>query len=158
MAARFNGIAQGIYQCHPRQMAVKKPLNIDDEDIVDDMSHIEKPMSQPTLMSYSLQRIRLSEISRNIVDRVPLISTPAGGLSLDVIMDIDTELQLLINDVPTFFSMPIASLVETYHLDPLRAANIARQGNMLYSFLYALRCKLHFAHFRNIADSAYASS
>jgi hypothetical protein len=137
MSARFNGVAQGIYQCHTRQMVVKKPLNINDEDVIDDMSRIEKSLSQPTAMSYSLQRIRLSEISRSIVDRVPLIMASAAGPSHDVVIDIDTELQLLINDIPPFFAMSTANLVKTYQLDPTRGANIIHQGNILYSILYA---------------------
>jgi hypothetical protein len=142
-----------------RQMVVKKPLNINDEDLIDGMSRIEQPLSQPTTMSYSLQRIRLSEISRSIVDRTPLIMAHAGGPSHDVVMDIDTELQLLINDIPPFFSMSIANLTETYQLDPSRAASIAHQGYMFYSLLYAQRCKLHLPYFsRGFVDSAYASS
>jgi hypothetical protein len=140
-------------------MVVKKPLNINDEDLIDGMSRIEQPLSQPTAMSYSLQRIRLSEISRIIVDRTPLIMAHAGGPSHDVVMDIDTELQLLINDIPPFFSMSIADLTESYQLDPLRAVNIAHQGYMFYSLLYGHRCKLHFPYFsRGFVDSAYASS
>jgi hypothetical protein len=140
-------------------MVVKKPLNINDEDLIDGMSRIEQPLSQPTAMSYSLQRIRLSEISRSIVDRSPLIMAHAGGPSYDVVMDIDTELQLLINDIPPFFSMSIANLTETYRLDPSRASNIVHQGYMFCSLLYAQRCKLHFPYFsRGCVDSAYASS
>jgi hypothetical protein len=142
-----------------RHMVVKKPLNINDEDVIDGMSRIEQPLSQPTAMSYSLQRIRLSEISRSIVDRTPLIMAHADGPSHDVVMDIDTELQLLINDIPPFFSMSIANLTETYQLDPSRAANIVHQGYMFYSLLYAQRCKLHLPYFsRGFVDSAYASS
>ena len=140
-------------------MVVKKPLNINDEDLIDGKSRIERPLSQPTTMSYSLQRIRLSEISRSIVDRTPLIMAHAGGPSHDVVMDIDTDLQLLINDIPPFFSMSIGNLTETYQLDPSRAANIVYQGYMFYSLLYAQRCKLHFPCFsRGFVDSAYASS
>ena len=140
-------------------MVVKKPLNISDEEIVDGMSRIEQPLSQPTAMSYSLQRIRLSEISRSIVDRTPLIMAHVGGPSLDVVTDIDTELQLLINDIPPFFSMSKADLTEIYLLDSSQAAKIAHQGYILHSLLYAQRCKLHFPYFsRGFVDSSYASS
>lgn len=140
-------------------MLVKKPLNLNDEDLVDGMSCVEQPLSQPTTMSYSLQRIRLSEISRCMVDRTPLIMANAGGPSHDVVMDIDTELQFLINDTPLFFSMSMADLTATYQLDPSRAANIVHQGYMFYSLLYAQRCTLHFPYFsRGFVDSAYASS
>lgn len=91
MATRFKGAAQGIYTCHLRHMMVKKPLNIDDEDLVDGMSTGGKPMSQPTAMSYPLLRVRLADIARSIIDRTLIIMSPAGGLSDDVVIDIDTE-------------------------------------------------------------------
>lgn len=140
-------------------MVVKKPLNVNDEEVIDGMSRVEQPLSQPNSMSYSLQRIRLAEISRSIVDRSPLIMAHAGGPSHDVVMDIDTELQLLINDIPPFFSMSIAKVTETYQLDPPQAAQIFQQGYMLHSLLYAQRCKLHFPYFsRGFMDTAYALS
>ncbi|KAE9374119.1 hypothetical protein N431DRAFT_503056 [Stipitochalara longipes BDJ] len=140
--SKINGVAQGIYQCHPRHMVVKKPLNLNDEDLVEGTSRVEQPMSQPTTMSYALQRISLAQISRNML-----------------VMDIDTELQVLINNTPPFFSMSTQELITTYQLDPSRAANIAHQGYIFYSLLYAQRCKLHFPHFsRGFMDSTYAPS
>jgi hypothetical protein len=140
-------------------MVVKKPLNINDETVVDGMSHIEKPSSQPTSMSYSLQRIRLFEISRNIVDRTPLIMALGDLPDYDIVMDIDTELQVFLNEIPPFFSMPTAKLVETYQLNPLQAANIFYQGYTLRSIFYAQRCKLHLAYFtRGFVDSTYVFS
>ncbi|KAI4160851.1 MAG: hypothetical protein LQ342_005376 [Letrouitia transgressa] len=159
IAARLVGAAQGVYQCHLRQMIVKKPLNINDEAVVDGMSCNEQPLSQPTAMSYSLLRIRLAKVSRNIVDRTPPIMAHAGGPSHDVVMDIDTELQQLINNIPPFFSLPKADLIRTYQLDSLQAAKIAHQGYMFYSLLYAQRCKLHFPFLsRGLVDSGRASS
>ena len=142
-----------------RQMIVKKPLNINDEELSDCMSPIEQPISQPTAMSYSLQRIRLAEISRNIVDRTLPILAHANGPSLDVVMDIDTELQLLINDIPPFFSMSKADLSEIYRLDTSEAAKIAHQGYIIHSFVHAQRCKLHFPYFsRGLRDPTFACS
>jgi hypothetical protein len=120
---------------------------------------VEQPISQPTTMSYSLQRIRLSQISSSMVDRTPLFMASTDGPSHDLVMDIDSELQLLINDTPSFFSMSIQELSTTYQLDLSRAANIAHQGYMFYSLLYAQRCKLHFPYFsRGFMDFTYASS
>ena len=140
-------------------MVVKKPMNVNDEDLAYGMTIVEQPLSQPTTMSYSLQRIRLAEISRNIVDRTPLMMVHIGGPSHDVVMDIDTELQMLINDTPPFFSMSIPNLIETYQLAPARAADIFHQGYMFYSLLYAQRCKIHLPFFsKGFRDIAYASS
>ena len=140
-------------------MLVKKPLHLNDEDLVDGMDRIELPLSHPTTMSYSLQRIRLSEISRRMIDRTPLMMTHAGSPSHNVIMDFDTELQLLLNDVPLFFSMSRAEISATYQLDAARASNIVHQGYMHYSIVYGHRCKLHFPYFSlGFVDSKYAPS
>lgn len=140
-------------------MMTNKPLNLDDEDLVDGMTRIGRPINQPTAMSYSLQRIRLAEISRNIVDRTPLIMANTGGLSYDAVMDIDTELQLLLNNLPPFFSMSVLDLIETYRVDPSRAASIIRQGHMFHSLFYAQRCKLHLPFVsRGFLDPEYAPS
>jgi hypothetical protein len=155
--SRFRGTASGVYQCNPRHMLTKKPLNLNDEDLIDGMICTEMPLSQPTTMSYSLQRIRLAEVSRHMVDRTPLMMS--HGPSHEVVMDMDTELQLLINDTPQFFSMSVAELKTTYQLDAPRAADIAHQGYMFFGLLFSQRCTLHFPYFnRGFVDSTYASS
>jgi hypothetical protein len=163
MSARFNGVSGGVYQCHPRQMATKKPLNINDEDLVDGMCRIEQPLSQPTSMSYLLQRIRLAEISRSIVDRTPLLGYNEGyvcGPSHEIVMDVDTALLSLLQEyIPPFFSMPTTLIVENYGLDQSRASKIAQQGYMARSLIYAQRCKLHFPFYsRGFTDPTYALS
>jgi hypothetical protein len=156
---RFGAAVRGVYNCHPRQMAVKKPLNINDEDLVDGMSQNEKPLSWPTMMSYPLQRIRIAEIMRSLTDRNPLVVSPTGSLSHDAIMDIDTELQQFINDIPPFFSMTTTELEATYKLSPLRAIGIFQQGFCLHSLTWSQRCTLHFPYFsRGFVDPAYAAS
>ncbi|KAF2672032.1 hypothetical protein BT63DRAFT_452530 [Microthyrium microscopicum] len=160
-AARFQDISEGIYSCHPRQMITKKPLNIRDEDIFDGMTRNELPLSQPTPMSYSLYRIRLGEISRKIVDRTPLIMAGSGGLSHDDVMDIDTELQLLINDVPQFFSMSMseAELKEMYQLDQSQANDLLHQRYMFHFMLSSQRCKLHLPYYsRGFVNPSYSTS
>ena len=139
-------------------MIVRRPLNINDEDLTDNMTLVDQPTSQPTAMSYSLQRIRLSEIARNIVDRTPLAMAHAD-LSHDVLTDIDTELQCFINDIPPFFSMYIHNLIETYQLDPSRAAKIRHQGYMIHCLAYSQRCQFHLPYFgRGFINSSYAFS
>ncbi|KAK9241529.1 hypothetical protein V1506DRAFT_563627 [Lipomyces tetrasporus] len=156
---RFNCGSQSIYHCHPRHMLVRKPLNINDEDVRDGMRCTEQPLSQPTTMSFQLLQLRLSEISHNMVDRSPLLMGLADGPSHDVLMGIDTELQTLLNDTPPFLSMSVAQLTANYQLEPSRASKIVHQGYMFYSLLYAQRCTLHIPYFtRGLTEPAYASS
>jgi hypothetical protein len=110
-------------------------------------------------MSFQLLQLRLSEISHNMVDRSPLIMGHTGGPSHDVVMGIDTELQMLLNGTPPFFSMSVAELTADYQLDPSRALKLVHQGYMFYSLLYAQRCTLHIPYFtRGPTEPAYASS
>lgn len=154
-----SSVIPGGYQCHLRQMMVKKPLNINDEDVVDGMSRLDRASSVPTSMSYLLQRIQLAEVSRKLADRAPLIVGSSAEPSHDLVLDIDTELQLLLNDIPPFFSMPLQKLMETYQISLSRATDIVQQGHMVHSFIYARRCELHFPFYtRGFVDPVYALS
>jgi hypothetical protein len=159
MAARIGGMAEGMYSCHPRQMITKKPLNINDEDIFDGMNRDERPLSLPTTMLYSMQNIRLAEICRSIVDRNPLAMTHTSGLSHDAVMDIDTELQTLINEIPASYSMSKSNLMEIYGLTQAQADKIFFQGKATYFLFYSQRCKLHRPYLtRSSGSSTYSSS
>lgn len=118
-------------------MTTEKLLKINHEELLDGMSRHERPLSLPTSMPYTLQRIRLAELSCNIFDQSPLMMAHTGGLSHDAVMDIDTELQTLINDVPGFYSMTPSMLVETYGFTQTRAADISFQGKIVYFLLYS---------------------
>lgn len=140
-------------------MITKKPLNVNDEEVFNGMSRVERSISQPTVMSYTFQRIRLAELSRNIIDRRPLAMAQLDGLSLGDTMDIDTQLQTHLNDLPPFFSMPRAEIEETYGLTPTRAEDIVHQGHIIRFLTYAQRCKLHLPYFtRGFADPDCSSS
>ncbi|KAL5429491.1 hypothetical protein PMIN06_000143 [Paraphaeosphaeria minitans] len=159
MVTKYNGLARGTYQCHTRHMITNKPLNLNDEDVFDGMTRMSRPLSEPTSMTYFILRIRLNEISRNIVDRAPLMTALPSGPSYDVVMDIDTELQQLLNDIPPFFSMIPFEFAGRYKLSDDRAKVIARQGNDFHTIFYATRCKLHLPYARRgFTESNYATS
>lgn len=154
-----SSVIPGGYQCHLRQMMVKKPLNIDDEEVVDGMSRIDRASSLPTSMSYLLQRIQLAEILRRLADRTPLNMGCSAEPSHDLVLDIDTELQLLLNDIPPFFSMPLEKLMKSYQISLSKATDIVQQGHMIHSFIHARRCELHFPFYsRGFVDPVYALS
>ncbi|KAF2678780.1 hypothetical protein K458DRAFT_347979 [Lentithecium fluviatile CBS 122367] len=159
VSSRIDDIPRGFYQCHLRHMMTHKPLNVDDEDLVDGMCRVGRPISEPTTMSYSMFRIRVCEASRNLVDRTPVFALNGDGPSYDVVMDIDTEMQLILSDIPPFFSMSVAELMGTYGLDHLKAAGIARQGHIFRSLCHGQRCKLHLPYLgRGYKDPKYALS
>lgn len=79
--------------------------------------------------------------------------------SHDTVMDIDTELQLLLNDVPRFFTMSVGDLVSAYQLEPAKAASIAYQGHMFGTLFYSQRCIIHIPYYTlGFTDPKYAPS
>ncbi|KAF2658465.1 hypothetical protein K491DRAFT_676493 [Lophiostoma macrostomum CBS 122681] len=158
-ATKFNGMSRGVYWTHQRHMMTNEPLNLDDEDLVDGMPLVGRPLSQPTSMSYSLYRIKLATISRHIVDRTPILAVYGGAPSYDVVMDIDTELKQLLDETPPYFNMSTPEIVKTYLLSRSKAASISMQALFFNSIVHGSRCKLHLPFFsRGFKDPEYAAS
>jgi hypothetical protein len=66
--ARYGGPGASVLQINLLHMTVNKPQHVNDLDLLLDAPCPSRPISEPTDMSYFLQRIRLAEISRNITD------------------------------------------------------------------------------------------
>jgi hypothetical protein len=159
IATKLTSPAEGIYSIHPRQMITRKPLNINDDDLIDGVVPVEKPLSYPTDMAYFLQRCSLAESSRHIVDRASLMMARTSEPNPEDLMDVDTELQMLINNMPNFFSMSEKQLIATYNFSPLRAAAVFQQGHIARFLIHAQRCRLHLRYFtRGFTDMDYAPS
>jgi hypothetical protein len=139
-------------------MTVNKPRNLNDTDLVDGDLHFERPASESTDMSYFLQRVRLAEISRDIVDHNLGDRTNASQTSYYAqIVAMDSELDRLIVDMPQFFQPDICNLF----LTPDVTSNVFIQGYMLNSLIHTQRCKLHLAYLTagpNNNNPAHAAS
>ncbi|ROW15598.1 hypothetical protein VPNG_02181 [Cytospora leucostoma] len=139
MAARHGG--RGIYQVNPRHMMVNKPHNINDADLHEDSLHRDLPVSQLTEMSYFLQRVRMAEISRMIVDHDSVAVTDADWQS-GYITAMDIELVHILTYIPPFFHL------DRYKQGPnSTTSGVFIQAYMLSSLLHTARCKLHLRHF-----------
>jgi hypothetical protein len=123
-------------------MTVNKPQHVNDTDLLLDAPWPSRPISEPTDMSYFLQRIRLAEISRNIIDYLNSTSNsisnkpPAPHAQL---MTIDLQLSQMINETPHFLQM------KSYQSSS-GASCFYIQAYMLSSILHTQRCKLHLAY------------
>jgi hypothetical protein len=73
-------------------MAVKKPLNLNDEEIADEGVLLAQPVGQPTCMSYFLIRLRLVETMRALIDRAPLSGFDPYEVSYNHILQIDATI------------------------------------------------------------------
>ncbi|KAF1993363.1 hypothetical protein P154DRAFT_381426, partial [Amniculicola lignicola CBS 123094] len=143
LAARYGGPCEGVYQAHPRHMTVNLPLNINDIDIGPGGMSAESPATEPTDMSYFLERLRLAEVSRSIVDHSLMSATSLGRPSYYTqVMAMDFELDQLIKNMPAFFQLANYEHVS----DPSRASSIFIQAYMLNSLMHTQRCKLHITY------------
>jgi hypothetical protein len=124
-------------------MTVNRPLNLNDVDIGQNGFQVELPASEPTDMSYFLQRLRLAEISRNIVDHSLMSATSLGRPSYYAhVMAMDFELDQLINNMPPFFQLASYEHIS----DSNKASSIFIQAYMLNSLMHTQRCKLHITY------------
>ena len=166
MAARYSASLEGSYQAHPSHMAVTKPLNINDADLSNGAIIIERPPSQPTDMSYFLQRLRLAEVCRSIIDRTPLASSTSTVPSYDDILAIDAEFDTFIKQIPPFLSMdssgdnennptPLVDGADAHHHPP----SLVVQAYMLNSLAHTQRCRLHLPYLTSsLTNSTFAYS
>ncbi|KAH8651411.1 hypothetical protein BX600DRAFT_516980 [Xylariales sp. PMI_506] len=126
-----SGPEKDNYLLHPGHMLVDLPAHINDADLVGvgalGAIH-ERPLTELTDMSYTVQRIRLATISRRLVDLGP------NPQPVDVAR-IYTDLRVFERKIPTFFRMTAETLSNTYELDHAAACRFVTQGHVLRAFL-----------------------
>jgi hypothetical protein len=138
LAARYGGPSEGIYQYNPLHMNVHKPLNINDVDLLAVGPQPSLPLSQHTDMSYFLQRIRLAEISRNLVNN--FMSNPSQRDAH--IMAMDKQLVEMMHSTPAFFLLDHYNSTFSSSSPPNR---VFIQAYFLNTLIHTQRCKLHLA-------------
>ncbi|KAK2767829.1 hypothetical protein FQN54_003990 [Arachnomyces sp. PD_36] len=155
----FAGPQKGTYIINPRHMKTRKPINADDEELVDGMIDAGRPIDQPTSISYSLQRIRLGELCRDITDNAPLGVSESQTSNYEQTKEIDTKLCDFANGLPYFFSLDNYGPNEPSELDPRKSTGIIIQRYIINSLLHTQRCRLHLPYLsRASKDPTYAYS
>ncbi|KAL2415430.1 putative transcription factor lepB [Exophiala dermatitidis] len=136
------GPQEGTYLVHPRQMIVNLPRNVDDEHLAYDGPPIDMPLSEPTAMSYYLQRIKLADICRSIVDVMPLSTPLVTQVDYQEIIALDRRFEAFFENLPIF--------LRTDEKSRLASAEILRRYPHMRIQRYTLstvglirRCKLH---------------
>ncbi|KAL6878146.1 hypothetical protein HDV57DRAFT_128118 [Trichoderma longibrachiatum] len=157
--AQFNCPQEGFYLIHQNQMAVNKPRNANDEDIVEGVEIIDRPVTEATCISYFVQRIRLAEVCRALLDRAPL-GTPTSESSVyKGILEADAKLNQFMREAPDFLSLECSHLDNLPITDPRRSPFITAQRYMLNLLLHRQLCKIHLPYLaQGTVDPAYAYS
>ncbi|KAI9039781.1 uncharacterized protein KD926_009124 [Aspergillus affinis] len=166
MFSQYTGPFKGTYTINPRHMAVNKPRNVDDEDLLPGLASTTitpRPMNHSTNISYNLQRIQLAEICRELTDSTPL--TSSGTVEYSQVLKFDRSIIGFIAQWPPFFRLD-------EDITPSRSRGRARtrtkdtkdpgkatQRYILNSIVPAQRCRLHLPYLtRASLDPNYAYS
>lgn len=163
MLAQFSAAQEGIYTIHSNNMAVRKPRNANDEDIVEGMEIIDRPLNQPTCVSYLIQRIRLAEVCRGILERFPLGAPPSDHVAYGLIMEADAKMNQLLHEIPDFFNIDKVKAASSVNhslasSDSLFPA-ITIQRYTLNLILHRQLCRMHLPFLaQGTVDPAYVYS
>ncbi|KAB8275142.1 hypothetical protein BDV30DRAFT_225208 [Aspergillus minisclerotigenes] len=137
LVASVPGSQEGIYSINPKLMAVKYPLNIDDADIrADGPSPNSLPEDQPTSMSFFIQRIKLAELCRDMVDSMQNVHQRTDIPDQEQIRQIVGWFNSFEGSLPWFFQMDEENINKTAVL-VARRPYIIRQRHVLLFGLYS---------------------
>ena len=137
-------------------MVVHEPLNVEDEDI--DQTQRGLPLSTPTKMSYSLCRLKLAVVCRQIVDETSFYHLHGQEVPYDKILELDRKLHAICAEIPSYFRFDQASRREFSTLYRDRPA-LAWQRALTHQGYHSRFCRLHRHYFvRGAKDPRYSYS
>lgn len=142
MLSLAGGSQEGTYTAHPQQMRVRLPRNIDDEVLDQGNTTEDLPLTSPTPMCYPLQRIRLAEIMRSVVDTLRFgLSDPTEYDYLQILA-IDKRIEHFLEDLPVFLKLDEDSIRRSqYTLQ--QYPYFGMQRYIINVGAQTVRCKLH---------------
>lgn len=151
----LSGPQEYTYSINPKHMNVRLPLNIDDEDIE---SGIPVSLSTPTCMSYTLVRLQLAEICREIVDGTAPEHFKGEDVPYERILDLERKLHKGYAELPAFFRYDQGSkreFAKLYHERPV----VCWQRTFIQQGYHARFLRLHRRYFvRGAKDPRYSYS
>ncbi|KFX97534.1 hypothetical protein O988_04814 [Pseudogymnoascus sp. VKM F-3808] len=157
LLAFSGGPQEGTYLIHPAHMHVRYP-QIVSGDLIAQSDQSNGSESTPTSMAYFLQRIRLSEICRTIVDSIPRYVDDIDMIDYDQIVALDDQFEDLIKRFPVFFHLDEESRLLSRGTDH-KFPHIATQRYLIHLGVLNRRCKLHQPYLRRgFVESKYAFS
>ncbi|KZL79646.1 hypothetical protein CI238_11038 [Colletotrichum incanum] len=102
MLGLMGGPTDGTYNVQPRQMNVKYPRNINDDEVSLSDESFTMPPDTATMLSCFIRRIQLAEIARAIIDaRAPGVPD-AEVTDYDKVLELDSLFENALADFPSF--------------------------------------------------------
>jgi hypothetical protein len=153
----MSGPQCGTYVCHPNQMNVSLPSNLDDEDLTPARAH-SRPLSEPTEMTYSIGKIELAQGIRELVDEAGKSGLEVEEMSYDQILRFDKKLTEILDGLPWFYKMDEDSRRKSAPLEKERPY-IAWQRSFIHFGFHTRISRLHRPYLaRGYKDPRYAYS
>lgn len=146
MHSQFSSLKGTVYTLFLDGLAIRRPCNISDGDIVYDRAPTSRPLEHPTDVSYLLQRIRLEEVCHDIWDSSGSIMR-TNALDYSKVMAIDAKLHQFEKDLPWFFSLDRTENDDLSDVNEPADNSIPTQRFLLNLVLYRQLCQLHFPFF-----------
>ncbi|KAM0080794.1 hypothetical protein ACKRZS_007061 [Fusarium odoratissimum] len=140
-SSKAEGTSGATYLIQPNLISTNLPKHINDTD-VNNPEYKEWPLSEPTTMSYNIQRIKVAEIVRCISDLMP---HDPGEASCELILTLDAKLESLLCELPNFFKAELAESEETKQIDQ-SYPHIPMQRLLINLLINIFRCGLHFPY------------
>ena len=138
-----------VHTIQSKYMAVDIPRHINDDDLAES-NPTEQPLSQPTTMSYVLQRRKLAEIALCMSETVP--SDPHKA-TYDLIISLDSKLEHLLEELPIFFRLETHPSEEARLIDE-KHIYIPIQRHVITMMINLVRCQLHFPYLVGSSNTA----
>ncbi|KAI0480866.1 hypothetical protein GGR56DRAFT_688212 [Xylariaceae sp. FL0804] len=135
----MGGPLDGTYAVQPRHMNVKYPRNLNDNDLASLADEtLTYPLNVPTQVSCFLQRIRLAEICRSVVDaRAP--GLPDVEITdFDRVSALDRLFEQALDDLPPFLQID-----DEQPLPPGAPRHLALQRALILLGFHVRRARLH---------------
>ncbi|THZ50651.1 hypothetical protein D6C90_02405 [Aureobasidium pullulans] len=133
---------EGTYTINPRHCLVNRPMNVDDDDLARGGDIQNKPMSEPTEMSYFLIRTDGGEMCRGFADLVHPLASGVNNVDYDEIIALEDQTAKLVNDMPFYFQLDEESRRRT---EPYlsKYPQLATQRYLLQQGLHCHRSRIH---------------
>ncbi|KAF5647859.1 uncharacterized protein FTJAE_1542 [Fusarium tjaetaba] len=140
-SSKAEGTSGATYLIQPNLIRTNLPRHINDADL-SSSDRKERPLSEPTTMSYNLQRIKVAEVVRCISDLMP---HDPGEASCELILSLDAKLESLLHELPEFFKMDRSECEEVKQNDQ-KYPHTPMQRLLINLLINIFRCGLHFPY------------
>lgn len=160
MISRLSVPQGGSYIIQASQMAVRRPCNANDEDIIDGQEIVDRPLEEATSVSYLLERQRLAVLFYNLGDFDKPINSTSEEAEYLKVMEVDMKLRQFMRELPSYFRLENSDYISKKpDRDTRQSSNITTQRYLLNMIFHGQICKLHLPYMaRGTVNPGFAYS